>query len=446
LAAFAQKNVAPYAPDTSSADFASITSAFPLNWKFSDPDVADTQGSYEVEIEVETAPGAGTFTSFVDTGKVAGAVQVYNITANTMTTGTLYRWRVRTWDNKDLVGPFSAYRTFRTTPAPTVAITTPSSDGAWGSDTCSIDWSFSDPDGEPQKDRQVRVVRLSDSVEVLNTGKVATSDQAYTITGLANGTNYRVFVRVWNALDVQSDTEAQRVLNVSYNPPMTPTPITFTPQASSGRIKIDITIPATTGGFTDTKIVLLYRDQTLIAKWMKLSGGYAGATVLTHYDYEARSGVLESYRLVSYSTLNTYTEVTGLSSTLTLTGIWLHKLEDPAGSAVMLQTVTARTWHEVPERSLLSVAGRESPIVEWGEHTDRSVDLETALLDRNGQRALINSYAVSKATMCYRDLKGRRLMGVFGEFSGTYEIWGENAPLQLTEVATDQAAPTYTTA
>jgi hypothetical protein len=38
------------------------------------------------------------------------------------------------------------------------------------------------------------------------------------------------------------------------------------------------------------------------------------------------------------------------------------------------------------------------------------------------------------------------LMGVFGEFSGTYEIWGENAPLQLTEVATDQAAPTYTTA
>lgn len=444
LAAFAQKNVAPFAPVQSSAAFASITSNFPLSWDFSDPDELDTQGSYQVEVQVETSPGV--WAAFSDTGKTAGATETYNVPANTMATGTQYRWRVRTWDNKDLVGPWTNYRTYRTTPAPTAVVTTPASDGAWGSDTASIAWSFSDPEDLPQYAYQVRLVNIGTSAEVLNTGKVISDVQAYTLTSLANGTNYRVFVRVWNQLDVQSDAEAQRVLNVSYNPPMTPTPITFTPQASSGRIKIDITIPATTGGFTDTKLVVLYRGSEAIAKFVKSSGGFAGATVLTHYDYEARSGVAESYSVVSYSTLATMVEVTGLSSTLTLTGIWIHKIVDPVGTAVMLNTVTSRTWVEVPERSLLSVAGREAPLVEWGEHVERSVEMESALLDRNGQRAQIYGYVISRATMCYRDLKGRRLKGVFREYQGDAEIWGERAPLQIDEVATDIVTATYTTA
>lgn len=446
LAAFAQKNVAPHAPAQDSASFASTTAPFPLSWTFSDPDESDTQGSYEVEVEVNTG-GLGVWTSFIDTGKVAGAASTYNITSGTMATGTEYRWRVRVWDNKDLVGPFTNFRTFRTTPAPTVAVTSPAADGAYGSDTVSLEWSFSDPEDLPQFAYQVRVVNIATSAELINTGKVLSDAQTYTATGLANGVNYRVYVKVWNQLDVPSDTpvEATRVLNVSYNPPMTPTPITFTPSTTLGRIAVSITIPATTGGFNDTKRVELYRGTSLIAKWVKSAGGFAGATVLTFNDYEARHGVAEQYNLISYSTLGTMVAVTGLSSTLNLSGIWLHKISDPVASAVLLQTVTARVWNEAPERSLLQVAGREAPLVEWGEHVDRSVDLDTALLDRNGQRALIYGYAISRETVCYRDLKGRRLKGVFAEFAGTDEIWGERAPLRIDEVVADIVVATTVT-
>jgi hypothetical protein len=66
-------------------------------------------------------------------------------------------------------------------------------------------WTFQDPNGgDTQSAYQLQVVRVSDSVTVLDTGKVASSSSTYTLPSgqLANGASYRWRVMTWDALDV----------------------------------------------------------------------------------------------------------------------------------------------------------------------------------------------------------------------------------------------------
>ena len=74
-----------------------------FSWTFSDPDAGDTQSAYQLQI------GSSDFTIiYLDTGKVASTS---SSTIRTLPSAVgLYYWRVKTWDNKDAEGPYSAGR------------------------------------------------------------------------------------------------------------------------------------------------------------------------------------------------------------------------------------------------------------------------------------------------------------------------------------------------
>lgn len=76
-----------------------------MDWVYEHPDGLD-QGAYELQIQ--TVTGAGVFNS----GKVNTSNTERNISGGTLSSGTAYRWRVRTWSSNDVEGPWSDFDSF----------------------------------------------------------------------------------------------------------------------------------------------------------------------------------------------------------------------------------------------------------------------------------------------------------------------------------------------
>jgi hypothetical protein len=102
--AFLQLNNPPNAPTLSApaanSRFNPRTSVT-FRWAFSDPNAGNTQSAYQLQI------GDSAFsTIYVDTGQVNSATG--SVTVTLPSTIGLYYWRVRTWDNYGVVGPYSS--------------------------------------------------------------------------------------------------------------------------------------------------------------------------------------------------------------------------------------------------------------------------------------------------------------------------------------------------
>lgn len=92
-----------------------------------------------------------------------------------------------------------------------------------------VGWTFSDPNaGDYQTAYELEVQRVSDSVNVIATGKVVSGSPTRAIAGgvLANGVAYRWRVRTWDLLDAQGAYSAYQdftpsasgLLNITYPP------------------------------------------------------------------------------------------------------------------------------------------------------------------------------------------------------------------------------------
>ncbi|QGQ93961.1 hypothetical protein EHS13_03090 [Paenibacillus psychroresistens] len=78
-------------------------------WTFNDTDVGDTQSAYQVQwLRVSDS------VVVQDTGKQVSAGSSFSIAGNAFVAGIQYKWQVRTWDNYDVVGPYSGFSTFYT--------------------------------------------------------------------------------------------------------------------------------------------------------------------------------------------------------------------------------------------------------------------------------------------------------------------------------------------
>ena len=97
--------------ETNPTDLTTLTPTF--SWTFSDPDPGDTQGAYQIQVTTG-ADGTGTLTW--DTDKMMGdsASVAYGAagTAAALANDVTYHWRVKTWDNNDLAGPWCTDQTF----------------------------------------------------------------------------------------------------------------------------------------------------------------------------------------------------------------------------------------------------------------------------------------------------------------------------------------------
>lgn len=108
-------NTIPNAPassicegETNPTDITDLTPEF--SWTFSDPDVGDTQGAYQ--IQVGTTEGGS---DMWDSGQVTSSSSTdMSYAGSDLDYSTTYYWRIRTWDNNNAAGPYCENQTFTT--------------------------------------------------------------------------------------------------------------------------------------------------------------------------------------------------------------------------------------------------------------------------------------------------------------------------------------------
>ncbi|WP_160161186.1 hypothetical protein [Actinomadura sp. K4S16] len=268
------------------------TAPTPFEWMFTDPDPADAQSAFQVEI-YDTATGALAH----DSTKTTSATQSYTLPASTLANGGTYRWRVRTWDGQDEESPWTGYGTFATSASGSVTITAPATDNdpAVITSDVLVTWTVT---GTTQAAYQV-VVRRTDTLAVLlDTGWVDSTATSHLVTGMAAGTEYLVRVTVRNAAQVASNT-AERLITPNYASPEVPT-VAVEAFDDGGYILVTVTNPAPQGDRPNPSSNQIFRRRAGSGtEWLLIAEVEPGATFRdytapsgTEVEYMARAGVL----------------------------------------------------------------------------------------------------------------------------------------------------------
>jgi hypothetical protein len=237
-------NTAPNAPTIDEPDQNEVvTDQTPvIDWTYSDPD-GGSQNAYEVEIDNNSD-----FSSLVvNTGKVTSGTTSYTV-GTTLTRGTTYYVRVRTWDSAGLVSAWSSTRTFKIAGTPTGTVTSPGTDTTAplyytaGSDTTpklKPVWTFSCPNGGTQTSASVKVYDAA-GTSLLHTHAHSGSALTASVSGFTptNGTKYQIAVIVTCSHGVASAESGKKRCQVrwgraSYRGDLGAAPLTLSAVVSS---------------------------------------------------------------------------------------------------------------------------------------------------------------------------------------------------------------------
>jgi len=103
-----------------------------LSWTFSDPNSSDTQAYYQVLVATSTTDLNNNIGIYWNTGKYSATISTAQYNGASLQYAATYYWKVRVWDNTDLVSDWSTIATF----------TMPSYDWAlrFGPDTSTTDY------------------------------------------------------------------------------------------------------------------------------------------------------------------------------------------------------------------------------------------------------------------------------------------------------------------
>ena len=137
-----------------------------------------------------------------------------------------------------------------------------------------------------------------------------------------------------------------------------------------------------------------------------------------------------------------WTESDPVAVELALIGVWLHNPEDPEN--------TSRAWpYGASQRddSLDTMgearyyAGRADPVVDYGEHqalvVGVAIDVPHGATWRDDLDAL-EGFATSRATLHFRDNRGRALYGQMADFKRKDMDWGTQVTFTVTQSAWDR--------
>jgi hypothetical protein len=317
-------NTAPTAPTLTTRTNFDATASADFIWTFNDTDAGDTQSAYQLQI-VKVLDGS----TAVDTGKTASGTSSYTLTGGTLTNAFQYQWRVKTWDAADSEGAWSSYSTFYASAKPTVTITVPATDGTTVTGpTLVAEWSFSDPESEGQSAYQVRLTTDAD-VELWDSTKTASvSARSKTVSyTLADLTDYKVKVTVWDAKDVAS-TEVVRTFTVAFTAPATPS-IVVTPNADQfpPHLEVTVTNPTPTGSQPAVASNTIQRSADDGSTWTDLGTCAENGSYL---DYTPASGTAYLYRAVAVAGNGTDAEGTTYGGTLPRDFWWFVSKATPS--------------------------------------------------------------------------------------------------------------------
>ena len=281
-------NVVPTAPVLVDEVGYDASGARAFVWTFGDPNPADAQTAFDFEVQ-----RVSDSVNVVTSGKTASTASTRTVAANALANGVAYRWRTRGYDELDMVGTWSAYDAFTTSALGTLTITSPATDNPAGLELASVPiaWTFSQADGYVQTQRRVKVVRVTDSWTVSDTGMTASTATSYTVGPLESDVQVRVELSIVTNAPGTPTVTALRLLTPSYSQPMTPT---ATLSVGESYVVIVALNPAPTGSRPDVVRNDVARRDTgssgdfLVVGSMAKNGAYLDHAVASggRYDYQ----------------------------------------------------------------------------------------------------------------------------------------------------------------
>lgn len=423
-------NVPPDAPTNLVRGDFDPARAADFTWAFTDPDAGGTQQSYQLLIK-RASDGVQVY----DSGQVVSGTSKHTLPASTLTSGQSYQWQVRVWDDMGGVSPYSSLATFYASAPPTVTITRPAANG----DTVyqpqlTAEWSVADTDpGDAQSAYRVRLLNAGEA-QLYDSGKKTGSGKVFTVPyTMASATTYQVEVTVWDNHGIQS-TPAVRSFVTDFVLPPVPT-VVVTPEAALGRISVAYTNPAPGPDPNQpaASSVDVHRRESGGTTWTRIAAGLP--TNSTYRDYAVASGQSYDYYVRARADNTASSDSAVATGTVTLTGLWLHDVADPAGTALNLAYYRDRSEDWRPEAALLQFAGRARPMAEFGEGEDSRFKVSVMLMQQQGTWALLDALAKRRSTVCIRDPRGRKLFGALLALPETDQHYGQSVSLELVQTA-----------
>lgn len=250
-------NVAPTAPTNLNPTSISINRGVGqrLSWHHNDPNGTDPQSKFDLQWRMQGNPTWITVTQTTTNN-------YYDIAANTFPAGAV-EWRVRTYDQAGLVGPYSTVTVFTSADMPGLpTITSPINNGIVAVSKPVIQWS-----APVQTDYHVRVLDQTDTVILWEDIK-ASSNKAVTVgVDLVNQTIYKIQVAV-KSNGLWSDF-AEITVTISYTSPPTPY-LTTEKDDERGAITLNINNLLPTGTEPDIGYNDVYRRENA-GEWVRIA-------------------------------------------------------------------------------------------------------------------------------------------------------------------------------
>lgn len=407
-------NTPPTAPTDLSPNGTSINRAQVqrLSWKYN-----DTAGDGQSKFDLQWRPvGSNTWNTVTQTTPN----QYWDAPSNNFPRGNI-EWQVRTYDQSNVVGPYSAQAVFLAgdkpapptilDPAATIPVPRP-----------NVSWSSSG-----QTAYQVQV--LDGQVVAWDSGEIVSGSKLVTVgTDLVNNKTYTFKVRIKNADGLWSDW-AQVSRLVSYTPPATPL-ITVTPQ--NEKIVVQINNPTPTGSQPIVAYNNLYRKKTNDSTWTRIACNIPTNGFLV--DYTVASDALYDYKVEAVGNNGTIAESAIKSGKTTFGGVWLHCVDDPSNTIhrFALSEGNGDEWNT--DRNLMKFAGRTKPVAEFGVNDEGRITANLKMLKGRGDREALQRIVYRKTTVCYRDNRGRKMFGVIFQLPSDDTFYGYSVSLTIDEI------------
>ncbi len=389
-----------------------------LSWQHN-----DGNGDPQSKFDLQWRPvGTGTWNTVTQ----VTLNQYWDAPANTFPRGNI-EWQVRTYDQADLSGPYSAQGTFFAGDKPASAtITSPADSSTVALSKPSVEWSSSG-----QTAYQLKVKNALDSTIHWDSGEKISANKAITVgLDLENNKSYINELTIKNADGLYSDP-TMTDFTVSFTPPAVPT-IDVT--SNDGYLNIAVTNPVPSGTEPIVSTNDIYRRVLGQTEWIRIQMGIALNG--SYSDYAVASEITYEYKVRANGDNGTYSDSAVGSSSLILTAVYLHDVKDPVGTVHRFKyDGSGRDASWQPEATMMQFAGRTRPVAEFGESEEGRISVQLQMLRSDLDYSKLQTLIKSKSTLCYRDGRGRKMFGVVLSLPERDETFGYTKTIEVIETA-----------
>lgn len=405
-------NALPVAPAlVSPANGAGVSSTPLLRWSPSDPDL-DLQTEATVDVRLaSTGVSASGFPHVV-----AGNVVSYAVPSGAgLVVGTAYQWTVKTKDNVGY-GPYAAVRTFTPNNGPTVTVTAPANGSTISVPNPTVIWTYAAGGGGAQT--QARVKIKQGLTLIFDSGALAGAGTSYTIpVGYIHaGQLYTATVSAIDTLATEG-VSAPNSFTTAWTPPASITGLITTVDQQHAWIALQW--DAVTTAFTDFLYYAAYYRAQGTAAWTRFAKITNRSTTTAVFATPA-SGVVYEFSVaqaVNYLSEPNESLLGAVAQYVTWEkGVFLSDATNPTRTQVQLRTYQSRALTQERDSVRYVTWGRTRPVSHVGpQHWQRAEFDLKVLKGEETTLAGIEALFAARHTLCYRDARGRRFFGDFGD-------------------------------